>query len=54
MNSVIFIGDAKDSFIFKYDLVDNLYTVLSIEPSIATSHSQKEKDYSVNFNMSII
>lgn len=53
MNSVIFIGDSKDNFIFKYDLVDNLYKTLSLESSLGTSKIQKENDYSLNFNMSI-
>lgn len=51
MNSVIFIGDSKDNFIFKYDLVDNLYTNLSLETCLYNSQNQRENDYSLNFNM---
>ena len=52
MNSVIFLCDSKDNIIFKYDLVDNLYTTLSLESSLGTSQGQKENDYSLNFNIS--
>jgi len=53
MNSIIFIGDSKDNFIFKYDLLDNLYTILTLESKIETSKNSKESDDSFNFNISI-
>lgn len=52
MNSVIFIGDSKDNFIFKYDLVDHSYTILHLESNVGSSQVHKENDYSLNFNMS--
>jgi len=53
MNSIIFIGDSKDNFIFKYDLLDKLYTILTLESKIETSKNSKESDDSFNFNISI-
>jgi hypothetical protein len=53
MNSIIFIGDSKDNFIFKYDLLDNVYTILTLESKIETSKNSKQNDDSFNFNISI-
>lgn len=52
VNSVIFIGDSKDNFIFKYDLLENNYCILPLESSIGNPQNSKENDYSLNFNMS--
>jgi hypothetical protein len=52
MNSVIFIGDSKDNFIFKYDFVENVYKTIPFEAQSIGSKIDKENDFSLNFCMS--
>jgi len=52
MNSVVFIGDSKDNFIFKFDFVENIYTNIPYECNCIFTQNNRDNDFSLNFTMS--
>jgi len=51
MNTVIFIGDSKDNFIFKFDFVDNEYTIVPYDSNNNyLKQNNKDSDYALNFS----
>lgn len=50
MNSIIFIGDSKDNFFFKYDVIENKYITLNYD---LVTNNIKDSDFNISMNLRI-